>query len=136
MKLTARIAERHSLAEKQYFNWIAQLPCVISGNVPVQVAHIRGADAWFAKELPGMKRKPSIPYVVPLAHDLHIEQEAANWPFWARHGYPREPAQESILFTCWWLWGLYKSSHRVASLGTTSQRVASLYLAALIRDRE
>lgn len=130
MKLTNSIPPRHSPAEGHYFGWIADLPCIISGDAGVQVAHIRGADDWFKKELPGMGRKPSIPYVVPLCHRLHLEQEQANWAFWDRHGYPREPAQHSILFVCWWLWGLYKADL------ATSHRVATLYLDALVRDRE
>jgi hypothetical protein len=77
-----------------------------------------------------MGRKPLIPYVVPLAHKLHLEQEKANWCFWELHGFPRAPAQHSILFVCWWLWILYKTDTM------TSHRIAALYLADLIRDRE
>lgn len=125
MKLMGPIPPRRSLAERLYFGWIARLPCIVSGDQDVQVAHIRGADAWYAKGLPGMARKPSIPYVVPLSHRLHIEQEKANWRFWETHGFPREPAQASILFQCWWLWGLYRAD------ANTSHSVAVLYLASL-----
>jgi hypothetical protein len=78
-----------------------------------------------------MGRKPSIPYVVPLCPRLHLEQEKANWRFWETHGFPRAPAQHSILFVCWWLWTLYKADL------ATSHRVASIYLGHLAhRDRE
>lgn len=120
------IPARRSQAESLYFGWIAMLPCIVSGARPVQVAHIRGADAWFDKELPGTARKPSIPYVVPLAHERHLEQEAGNWRFWESHGMPREPAQDSVLFHCWWLWRIYQcdlqTSHRSAELYLTKMR--------------
>ncbi len=125
---------RHSQEESRYFGWIAALPCIVSGARPVQVAHIRGADALWEKELPGMGRKPSIPYVVPLTHRLHLEQEAGNWRFWTKHGMDRSPAQSSILFHCWFLWSVYflEPSSRLEGSG---QLLAERYITRLIAER-
>ncbi len=130
--MIGEIPDRHSHEESLYFGWIAALPCIVSGATPVQVAHIRGCDSWWGKELPGMGRKPSIPYVVPLTHKLHIEQERGNWRFWKKHGMDANPAQDSILFHCWWLWRIYQvkpssrwegSSHLLAKRYLSRMRV-------------
>jgi hypothetical protein len=125
-----KIPGRRTKGELDYFAWIAALPCIVSGSRPVQVAHVRGADSWWEKELPGMGRKPSIPYVVPLVPRLHLEQEAANWRFWKRNGMGPLPAQSSILFHCWILWTIYKIDP------TTSHRTGVLYIEHLIAERE
>ena len=125
------IPDRHSNEESRYFEWIAGLPCIVSGAKPVQVAHVRGADSWWGKELPGMARKPSIPYVVPLNYKLHMEQERGNWRFWKRNGMDERPAQDSILFHCWWLWRTYQVGDATTSSRQSrarSQRIAERYL--------
>jgi len=124
--MSGDIPGRHSHEESLYFGWIAALPCIVSGSRPVQVAHIRGADSWWGKELPGMARKPSIPYVVPLNYKLHIEQERGNWRFWKRNGMDERPAQDSILFHCWWLWRTYRCGQ------SKSHQLAEIYIARLI----
>ncbi len=128
--MNSKVPGRRTPAESLYFGWIARLPCIISGARRVQVAHVRGADSWWGKELPGMGRKPSIPYVVPLAHELHLEQEAGNWPFWAMHGMSAHPAQDSILFHCWFLWRIYQIDP------ITRHRNGVLYIERLIAERE
>ncbi len=126
--MIGKIPKRKTKAESVYFGWIAALPCIISGSRPVQVAHIRGADSWWEKELPGMGRKPSIPYVLPLAHELHLEQEAGNWRFWAKHGMGPLPAQSSVLFHCWILWTIYQMDPK-------NHRNGVRYIERLIAER-
>ncbi len=128
--MIGEIPGRHTNEESLYFGWIAGLPCIVSGARPVQVAHIRGTDSWWGKELPGMARKPSIPFVVPLTHKLHLEQERGNWRFWKRNGMGDRPAQDSILFHCWWLWRIYLTAP------TASHGIAKRYIARLIAERE
>lgn len=122
------IPARASAAERLYFEWVASLPCLVSHAYGVQVAHIRSADALWGKRLPGTGRKPLLPYVVPLAPDLHREQEAGNWSFWERHGFPREPMQHSVLFHAWALWRIYRAE-RAQSVGG----VGAAYIRGLIR---
>lgn len=105
-----KVPDRGSAAEKRYFGWVAQLPCVVSLRKPVQVAHIRHPDAWFDKPLAGTGRKPKIPYVLPLTPEMHREQEASGAQWWANNGFNPDRAQISQMTLCWTLWRIYLSA--------------------------
>lgn len=65
--------------------WIRTLPSLVRGLGPVEAAHIRYADAAYAKRLTGMAEKPHDMWTVPLAADAHREQHSGSErAFWQR----------------------------------------------------
>jgi hypothetical protein len=70
-----------------YKAWIARLPCVICAREPVEVAHVRFADARYGKTEPGMAAKPDDVWTLPLCpgchrlepHAQHGEDEREWW---------------------------------------------------------
>lgn len=73
--------------DQQHLAWIRTLPSVVPGRDPVEAAHIRYADARYAKESAGLQQKPDDAWVVPLAADQHRAQHARReQDFWASHG--------------------------------------------------
>jgi hypothetical protein len=70
-----------------HLKWLRTLPCVISGERPVDAAHIRYADPIYGKRETGKGEKPSDKWTVPLARRFHDAQHGqAEREFWARHG--------------------------------------------------
>ena len=73
--------------DRTHLDWIKTLPCVISGERPVDPAHIRYADRVYGKREVGKAEKPDDRWVVPLCRRLHDEQHSMSERiFWARHG--------------------------------------------------
>ena len=73
--------------DRDHLAWIRTLPCVISGERPVDPAHIRYADRVYGKREVGKAEKPDDRWVVPLCRRLHDEQHSMSERiFWARHG--------------------------------------------------
>ncbi|MEO3387360.1 hypothetical protein [Mesorhizobium sp. CAU 1741] len=73
--------------DAKHLDWIRTLPCVITGNRPVEAAHIRYADPVYGKSETGMGEKPSDKWTVPLTSAKHREQHSGNEKlFWLRHG--------------------------------------------------
>lgn len=68
--------------------FIRKLPSIIRGAGDVEAAHIRYADALYAKEIPGMAAKPDDCWVLPLTHDVHMAQHdyGDERAWWASHG--------------------------------------------------
>jgi hypothetical protein len=72
------------VTDEAHLRWIRTLPCLITGTVPVEAAHIRYADLRFGKRETGKSEKPSDKFTVPLAPELHREQHAQyERAFWA-----------------------------------------------------
>lgn len=70
-----------------HLKWIRTLPCVITGERPVDPAHIRYADPVYGKREVGKAEKPDDRWVVPICRRKHDEQHGMNERiFWARHG--------------------------------------------------
>lgn len=73
--------------DKNHLAWIRTLPCVITGNRPVDPAHVRYADPVYGKRETGKAEKPDDKWVIPLCREKHDEQHSMNERiFWARHG--------------------------------------------------
>lgn len=73
--------------DKQHLDWIRTLPCVITGERPVDAAHIRYADPVYGKREVGKAEKPDDKWTVPLVRRKHDEQHSMSERiFWARHG--------------------------------------------------
>ncbi|KFL31412.1 hypothetical protein JP75_07560 [Devosia riboflavina] len=64
--------------DKQHMAWLHELPSVVPGHEPVQVAHIRYADDRYGKRSAGTGLKPSDCWTVPLAADQHRRQHSMN----------------------------------------------------------
>jgi hypothetical protein len=73
--------------DRTHLDWIKTLPCVITGERPVDPAHIRYADRVYGKREVGKAEKPDDRWVVPLCRRLHDEQHSMSERiFWARYG--------------------------------------------------
>ena len=78
------MTKRRNLAG--HLAWIRTLPSLLPGSLPVEAAHVRYADARYAKPLTGMQRKPDDIWVVPLAGDQHRAQHSiGERHFWHDH---------------------------------------------------
>lgn len=72
--------------EKKHLDWVRTLPCVITGERPVDPAHIRYAERAYGKRETGKGEKPDDKYVLPLCRRKHDEQHSMDERiFWARH---------------------------------------------------
>jgi hypothetical protein len=83
------MANRRPRQERaSHLAFIRDLPSLVPGHGPVEAAHIRYADALFAKPIAGMQQKPSDCWTVPLAHAVHMSQHAAGneRQWWADEG--------------------------------------------------
>lgn len=71
-----------------HLEYIRCLSSLIRGDGSVEAAHIRYADALYAKRITGMAEKPSDCWVIPLAHAVHMSQHAAGdeRKWWADEG--------------------------------------------------
>jgi len=76
---------------RDHLGWLATLPCCITGQRPVHVAHVRYADPVYGKGATGIGEKPSDKWCVPLLASLHLDGPEAQHGqserlFWAKHG--------------------------------------------------
>ncbi len=76
------------VVDSGYKGWIAGLPCAICAGTPVEVAHLRYADALYLKEQPGMQAKPDDIWTLPLCPKHHRlgsnAQHSGNERLWWR----------------------------------------------------
>lgn len=79
--------KRQRVEDDAHLKWLRTLPCVISGERPVDAAHVKYADPVYGKRAVGMQEKPDDRWCLPLARRLHDDQHKGNErEFWARHG--------------------------------------------------
>lgn len=91
-----RIARQPSLApskktapvkDKNYLDWIRELPCLITLQMPVQAAHLSMINYSYGHLGRGKGRKASDRWALPLCPDMHREQhKGSEADFWKRHG--------------------------------------------------
>lgn len=66
-----------------YLDWIRTLPCVISGETPVEAAHVSTAAIFYGHPGRGKGQKADDRWALPLAPALHAKQHAGNeMAFW------------------------------------------------------
>lgn len=73
--------------DKDHKGYIASLSCAVCGTRPVEVAHVRFADALYLKDNPGASAKPDDLWCLPLCpehhrlgrHAQHQQNERAFW---------------------------------------------------------
>jgi hypothetical protein len=72
---------------KDHLAWIHELPCLITGKMGVEAAHISYASKIWAKPDRGMGRKADDRWTVPLCTNAHAEQHAmGERAFWKKYG--------------------------------------------------
>jgi hypothetical protein len=73
--------------DKPYLAWLHSLPCVVTGRMPVEAAHISYADARYGKLGRGKGTKESDWWAVPLHSEEHARQHTMNErEYWSRLG--------------------------------------------------
>lgn len=65
-----------------YLAFVRTLPCVVSGEFPVEAAHVRYGDALRGKRHTGAAEKPDDRWVVPLHPREHRDQHAHGEREW------------------------------------------------------
>lgn len=65
-------AQKH----KTHREWIKTLPCLVTGQRPVDVAHISYADPRYGKPAKGLGEKANDQWVVPLHRTEHDKQHS------------------------------------------------------------
>jgi hypothetical protein len=73
---------RPRILAPKHLAWIRSLPSIIPGQGPVEAAHVRYGERIYGKPPTGMGEKPSDCWVVPLAHDVHMEQHRHGERAW------------------------------------------------------
>ena len=77
------VAQRAKPAKsKGYLAWLHGLPCVVSGQSPVEAAHVSYANPAFRASGRGKSQKASDRWALPLHPDLHREQHSMNEREW------------------------------------------------------
>lgn len=70
-----------------HLRWLRTLPCVITGERPVEAAHVRYADPVYGKRETGKAEKPDDRWALPLSPRLHRAQhDMAEKMFWLSYG--------------------------------------------------
>lgn len=73
--------------DKPYLEWIRQLPCIVTGRLGVEAAHISYAEPSYGKLGRGMGSKESDRWVVPLCPAEHRNQHSmGERAYWSLHG--------------------------------------------------
>ena len=70
-----------------HLGYIRTLPCLITGNLGVEAAHVRYASQFYGKRECGKSEKPDDCWTVPLCPEWHRKQHAMNeQKFWLERG--------------------------------------------------
>lgn len=70
--------KRERIRSARHLAWIRTLPCVVTGTIPVEAAHISYADPLYGKKGRGMGLKEDDCWVVPLNPRQHAKQHSMN----------------------------------------------------------
>lgn len=83
------LPKQEHIKDKKHLKWLASLPCVLTGAVNVQSAHIREGNN------SGMGRKPSDNQAIPLSVEKHREQHTMKESaFYELHGKTLDQVKE------------------------------------------
>jgi hypothetical protein len=75
------------MVDQPHLAFIRTLPCLVTGKLGVEAAHIRMASELHRKPSTGKSQKPSDCWVVPLAPDVHRKQHSGSEvQFWDHVG--------------------------------------------------
>lgn len=94
--------------------FVRQLPSLVRGTGPVEAAHIRYGELRYGKDPTGMGEKPSDKWVVPLAHNVHMDQHQSGGErdWWFAQGI--DPILVAALL--WASTGDFEAAERVISM--------------------
>lgn len=71
----------------EHLKWIRTLPCLVTGQRPVDAAHIRYADPDYGKGYTGKGEKPADKWVVPLCRYEHdMQHRMSEYDYWRIKG--------------------------------------------------
>ena len=66
-----------------YLAWLHSIPCIVTGTLPVEAAHLSTANPKYGHMGRGKAQKAHDRWVLPLSHDQHLlqhlEGEARYW---------------------------------------------------------
>lgn len=86
---------------KDYRDWVNKLPCLVTGEWPVEAAHLSTHNAKYGHTGRAKGRRASDRWVLPLTQQIHRQQHQGNeMAFWKSHGINPHEA-------CLVLWGLF-----------------------------
>lgn len=73
--------------DKPYLDWLHDLPCIVTGRLGVEAAHVSFAVPALGKLGRGLGRKESDRWAVPLCPEEHRNQHAiGEREYWDLHG--------------------------------------------------
>jgi len=79
--------KRPRIHDDNYLDFIRGLPSCLTGERPVDAAHVRYGDLAYAKRETGAGEKPDDMWTLPLTRRQHEQQHGMDErQFWARHG--------------------------------------------------
>lgn len=79
----SRKAQGGRIEDRKHLAFIRRLPCLVTGlRSPIDAAHIRYGDPAHGKPKTPLGRKPDDCWVVPLNHDIHMDQHASGERVW------------------------------------------------------
>lgn len=67
-----------AVKDKDYLSYLHSLPCVVTGRMPVEAAHVSYPDPRYGKLGRGKSSKESDRWAVPLHMDEHARQHGMN----------------------------------------------------------
>ena len=88
MKLTTPIRKRHPrVKDDGYLAFLHSLPCIVTGRVGVEAAHIRFGSLPHGKRPTGMSEKPDDRWAVPMSPEEHRTQHTmSERGYWSGKG--------------------------------------------------
>lgn len=66
--------KRPAKKDADYLKWLHELPCIVTGQRPVEAAHVSYADPRYGKRERGKQEKADDRWAVPLHADEHRKQ--------------------------------------------------------------
>lgn len=75
------------IKDKPYLEWIHELPCIVTGRLGVEAAHISYPEPRYGKLGRGLGAKESDRWCIPLSPAEHRNQHSmGERAYWAAHG--------------------------------------------------
>ena len=90
MKRAPKVAkDDQEKVASDHLAWIRTLPCIITGKMPCDAAHVSMTSKLWGKAGKGVGKKELDRWTLPLIHNKHMEQHVhakGEVGFWKEHG--------------------------------------------------